>query len=145
MRQNSVPVHDGLSVWLIHVHYSKIYIRTKFAWYILAIPSHEYQHIYQPYWIQHQIFHLLLSAAMRNPDITYDRFVESLGYVSESPDAGPLALDILGRHVNEGDFEEDDVVRHCFIGSANRKLIQHSSVHMSLPHLRITSAGSTSP
>jgi hypothetical protein len=47
---------------------------------------------------------------MRNPDVTYDEFVESLARTSESVDASPLAIDILGRHVNKKDFQDDAVV-----------------------------------
>jgi len=47
---------------------------------------------------------------MRNPDITYDKFLESLAHVSESPDASSLSIDILGQHVNKQDFVNDDVV-----------------------------------
>jgi DNA (cytosine-5)-methyltransferase 1 len=93
----------------------KIYVRTQFAWYILEIPCRQYDCVYAPFWIQHQMFHLILSAAMRNPDITYDEFVKSLVDVSQNQDSSPLAMEIIGRHVNETDFLEDDVVALCFL------------------------------
>jgi hypothetical protein len=95
--------------------------------------------MYAPFWTQHQIFHLILSAAMRNPEITYDEFLKSLMDVSENQDSSTLAMDIIGRHVNETDFLEDDVVSLCFLSLSSCMTLWFRT-HTSYPQWKISNA-----
>ncbi|GLB34766.1 putative cytosine specific DNA methyltransferase replication foci [Lyophyllum shimeji] len=97
---------------------SKIYIRTKHAWYILDMPSDQYRPLFVPFWIQHRVLHLLVTAAIKTPRISYDKFLEGLEECgSTDADAGinppnedfVACLRMLGRTLTKNDFELDDV------------------------------------
>ncbi|PSR77615.1 hypothetical protein PHLCEN_2v7805 [Hermanssonia centrifuga] len=79
---------------------SKIYIRTKFAWYILRIPAKDYLLYYSPFWIKQQLFHQLLTSTFENRRLTYATFLETL----EECEASDLADAIIGHRLGEEHF-----------------------------------------
>lgn len=87
-----------------------MYLRTKYAWYILDTPSAKYSPFFDGFWLKHRMLHLVVSAAQENPRITYDQFVKSLKISAESSDAVALSMKILGRELTKDDVENDDVV-----------------------------------
>lgn len=91
---------------------SKIYIRTKHAWYILDSPSPTYHMFFSPFWVQHRLLHLLINSSLENPRLTYTEFIENLQSVDESDDCGIVSssYSILNRGLHEEDLKSDDVV-----------------------------------
>ncbi|KAF7334052.1 Cytosine-specific methyltransferase [Mycena venus] len=55
-----------------------VYIRTSHAWYILDTPSLAYRPFFEAFSIRHDFTHLIVSSAIFNPKLTYDKFVASL-------------------------------------------------------------------
>jgi len=47
---------------------------------------------------------------MENPRLTYEDFVAALHIVPDSPDSISLALDIIGRELDENDIQCDEIV-----------------------------------
>ena len=92
-----------------------MYLRTKYAWYILDMPSSTYSPFFIDFWLQHRILHLAVTAAMANGRITYDAFVASLKVTPETSDAIAIAIKVLGRELTEDDVESDDVVRFALV------------------------------
>lgn len=89
---------------------SKIYVRTKYAWYILDTPSDKYRPFFIPFWIKHRILHLVVSLSLKNLRITYDTFIELLSKPSEADDDNLIALKFIRRALNKNDVESPDVV-----------------------------------
>lgn len=89
---------------------SKIYIRTKFAWYILGIPNASYTPFYTPFWIQHRILHILVTMSLENQRTTYKDFVDNLKKIDNLDDSVVTARLVLGRDLGKTDIETDDVV-----------------------------------
>lgn len=89
---------------------SKIYIRTKFAWYILGIPNAAYTPFYTPFWIQHRILHILVTMSLKNQRTTYKDFVDNLKKIDNLDDSVVTARLVLGRDLGKTDIETDDVV-----------------------------------
>lgn len=90
---------------------SKIYIRTKFAWYILDTPSTAYAPFFIPLLRQHQILHFVISLSLEEPDIDYDGFIECLEDAKCYEDLLPKTFHVLGSIFQADDVESDDVVR----------------------------------
>ncbi|KAJ2935641.1 hypothetical protein H1R20_g1454, partial [Candolleomyces eurysporus] len=86
----------------------KIYIRTKYAWYILGMPSLQYSPHFTTFWRPHRITHLLLSAVLADPAIEIDQFCEILPSLDREDNKVATAEDILGRAFSEDDFDEND-------------------------------------
>jgi DNA (cytosine-5)-methyltransferase 1 len=86
---------------------SKIYIRTKFAWYILESPSPGYEPLFTPFYIQHRVLHLLVTMSLERPRITYDEFIDSLRMET---DENFISYAFLGRGLTWNDVESDTVV-----------------------------------
>ena len=86
---------------------SKIYIRTKFAWYILDSPSPAYEPLFTPFYIQHRVLHLLVTVSLENPRITYDDFIDSL---HRETNENLTIYTFLGRELTREDVESDTVV-----------------------------------
>lgn len=55
-----------------------MYIRTKYAWYILDTPSEDYAPFYSTFSTAQGIFHELITAAREDKQINYKEFVEHL-------------------------------------------------------------------
>ncbi|KAF8503256.1 S-adenosyl-L-methionine-dependent methyltransferase [Russula emetica] len=55
----------------------KIYLKTRYAWYILNAPSKSYRPYFSGYWLKHQVLHLLVTSALANSAITLAKFLES--------------------------------------------------------------------
>jgi DNA (cytosine-5)-methyltransferase 1 len=87
-----------------------MYLRTKYAWYILDMPSATYSPFFTGFWLQHRVLHLVVTAAMTNARITFDAFIASLKVTPETSDAIAIPIKILGRELTEDDVESDDVV-----------------------------------
>ncbi|KAF8077759.1 C5-DNA-methyltransferase [Lyophyllum atratum] len=98
---------------------SNIYIRTKFAWYILDMPSDQYTPLFVPFWTQHRILHLIITAAIKTPRMSYDEFLQTLegdkeanddeGSVDVASDDVLASVRMLGRTLSELDVQSDDV------------------------------------
>ena len=82
-----------------------MYIRTAYAWYILHTPSTSYFRLYARYWLKHRLVHLIVSACLDDPEITYEAFVNCL----KKEDS---ARSMLGRSLREGDLTENGTVRN---------------------------------
>lgn len=61
----------------------RIYLRTKFAWYILGQPSKDYLPFFSAFWTRHFIFHTLLMSASANPNLTMQDFKSLLEELDE--------------------------------------------------------------
>ncbi|KAK7034044.1 hypothetical protein VNI00_012475 [Paramarasmius palmivorus] len=57
----------------------KIYLRTKFAWYILDNPSLQYRPHFAPYFVRQRLCHLVLSTALIDNTLLLDDFLFRLG------------------------------------------------------------------
>ncbi|RDB21087.1 DNA (cytosine-5)-methyltransferase 1A [Hypsizygus marmoreus] len=91
---------------------SKIYIRTKYAWYILDSPSPKYTSFFTPFWIQHRLLHLLVTAALEDMGIDRDDFLESLQFTETADEEVTMAYTFIGRELNQSDLESDDVTAY---------------------------------
>lgn len=87
-----------------------MYLRTKYAWYILDTPSAIYAAFFADFWLQHRILHLVVTAAIANGRITFDAFIGSLKVTPETSDAIAISIKMLGRELTQDDVESDDVV-----------------------------------
>ncbi|PPR01483.1 hypothetical protein CVT26_015106 [Gymnopilus dilepis] len=91
---------------------SKIYIRTKFAWYILGCPSQLYTSYFSPFWIRHRLLHLLIMAAVNNKHTTYEQFSQNLPDLDETEGSIVTAQTILGRQLRGEDLTSDDTMAY---------------------------------
>ena len=92
-----------------------MYLRTEYAWYILDMPSAIYSPFFIDFWLQHRILHLVVTAAMANGRITFDRFIASLEVTPDTSDAIAIAIKMLGRELSQHDVESDDVVSFALV------------------------------
>ncbi|KAG6876747.1 hypothetical protein C0993_000724 [Termitomyces sp. T159_Od127] len=91
---------------------SKMYIRTKYAWYILHMPTEEYRPFFTSFWIKHRVLHLLLSSAIRDRRTSYQEFLESLSDVEGDNlfrEEALASVQMLGRVLTEADIQSEDV------------------------------------
>jgi len=89
---------------------SKIYICTKFAWYILGVPSSTYKPYFTPFWIQQRILHLLVTSSTKNRRLTYSEFQSNIATLDEGEESVPKSNELLGRNLGGEDFKADAVV-----------------------------------
>ncbi|OCH93875.1 S-adenosyl-L-methionine-dependent methyltransferase [Obba rivulosa] len=82
-----------------------MYIRTKYAWYILDTPAAAYLPFYKRYWLKHRLLHLVVSTCLDDTEITYSAFVDSLR-------TDKSARTVLGRNLREADLDMDDVRKY---------------------------------
>ncbi|KAJ7459958.1 S-adenosyl-L-methionine-dependent methyltransferase [Mycena latifolia] len=83
--EDAYPVR-GLRITDFNVHHisrsgeldGNIYIETPHAYYILASPSCTYRDFFLPFWLRYKFTHLIVSSAMADPRMTYEKFVDSL-------------------------------------------------------------------
>ena len=94
---------------------SKIYIRTKFAWYILGVPSSTYKPYFTPFWIQQRILHLLVTSSTKNRRLTYSEFQKNIATLDEDEESVSTSNELLGRNLGGQDFKADAVVRPAWI------------------------------
>lgn len=87
-----------------------MYLRTKYAWYILDMPSVSYAPFHIGFWLQHRILHLIVSSAQADSRITYEKFLSSLKITPDSSDAVAISMKMLGRELDREDVESDVVV-----------------------------------
>jgi DNA (cytosine-5)-methyltransferase 1 len=80
--------------------YSKIYLKTEFAWYILDGPSKPYESHFSSFWLKHQVLHLLVTSALADPTITLAKF---------------LQLPEVKGDISKDDIISEDMVRHSFL------------------------------
>ncbi|OBZ65761.1 Acetolactate synthase, mitochondrial [Grifola frondosa] len=86
----------------------KIYLRTKFAWYIVDTPAESYLSLFTGFWIKHRLVHLIVIASLDNSDVTYEEFVESLKVTDASSDIVDAAIQFIGRELTEDDLNSDE-------------------------------------
>ncbi|KIM49346.1 hypothetical protein M413DRAFT_15448 [Hebeloma cylindrosporum] len=91
---------------------SKIYLRTKFAWYILGIPSSTYKPYFAPFWIQQRILHLLVIGSTKNRRLTYSEFQNTIATLDEDEVSVPTSNDLLGRELGGQDLKADEVIAY---------------------------------
>lgn len=89
-----------------------MYIRTKFAWYILDTPATLYRQLFAPFWTQHRMLHLLVTTALTRPRITYEDFIDSLRVRSYTDANVAAAASVIGRELTQEDVESAEVVCH---------------------------------
>ncbi|KAG6854702.1 hypothetical protein C0991_002414 [Blastosporella zonata] len=90
----------------------KMYIRTSYAWYILAFPTEQYRSFFFPFWIKHRVLHSLINVVLREPRTSYVEFLQSLSDVEGDMSAGDDAIaasQMLGRVLTEADIQSEDV------------------------------------
>lgn len=85
---------------------SKIYLKTRYAWYILNAPSNLYRSYFSGYWLKHRALHLLVTSALANPAITLAKFLDSL-------DTSAISKTI--KSFSKNDIFSDDTVRYLFL------------------------------
>ncbi|KAF8911019.1 S-adenosyl-L-methionine-dependent methyltransferase [Gymnopilus junonius] len=90
----------------------KIYVRTRFAWYILGCPSQSYNIYFAPFWTRHRLLHLLITAASTNKHTEYHQFIKNLPVLDKAEDSVATAKMILGRNLNEEDVRSDDMMAY---------------------------------
>ncbi|KAF9535246.1 S-adenosyl-L-methionine-dependent methyltransferase [Crepidotus variabilis] len=83
----------------------KIYVKTQYAWYILAQPSKEYQPFFRPFWVMHRILHVLLATSKDRNRLTYAEFTNEISLLDDLVDALVSSKKILGRPLNQQDVE----------------------------------------
>ncbi|KAF5315922.1 hypothetical protein D9611_004789 [Ephemerocybe angulata] len=86
----------------------KIYIRTKYAWYVLGLPSEAYRPFYTAFWTKHRVTHLLFMALRRHPKLDEGAFCAMLPELDEEDSQTATAQDMLGRDLAEEDYESDE-------------------------------------
>lgn len=91
-----------------------MYIKTKFAWYILGFPSEQYRPFYKPFWIKHRLLHLLVVASNKNSRLTYKELKETVQDLDEAEESVVTSLSVMGRSLTERDLDSPDVVRFQF-------------------------------
>jgi len=87
-----------------------MYLKTKFAWYILDAPSKSYHTFFINFWLKHRVLHLLVTSALANPTITLPKFLQSLA----TEDDMSVVFQALGRLLSEDDILSEDTVRQPF-------------------------------
>lgn len=87
-----------------------MYLKTKFAWYILDAPSKLYHTFFINFWLKHRVLHLLVTSALENPIITLPKFLQSLA----TKDSMSVVSQALGRLLSEDDILSKDTVRQHF-------------------------------
>ncbi|TFY70272.1 hypothetical protein EVG20_g2746 [Dentipellis fragilis] len=92
----------------------KMYLKTKYAWYILGLPADTYLSFFAKFWLQHRLLHLVVSAALDNPRTALPEFVKSLGTTVDPFDAVVKPHAILGREIVEEDLYAEDVKNYVF-------------------------------
>lgn len=55
--------------------YSKVYIETECAWYILDTPLPEYEPFFQHFFIPLRISQMIITSALKSPRMTYEEFL----------------------------------------------------------------------
>ncbi|KAF9473771.1 S-adenosyl-L-methionine-dependent methyltransferase [Pholiota conissans] len=93
----------------------KMYIRTQFAWYILERPSGIFNPYFSPFWLQHHFLHLVVSASIEDPRITYTQFVDQLLDIDKKADFIVPSEAILDRKLRPEDLESDDVLAYIMV------------------------------
>ena len=88
----------------------RVWVRTKFAWYILDVPSRQYLPYFARMFVVHLFSHLLLQSAREDPSNTLDDFKLSLKITSNSSDTLASAVKVLGRGLTVEDLNNPDVV-----------------------------------
>jgi DNA (cytosine-5)-methyltransferase 1 len=86
--------------------YSKIYLKTEFAWYILDAPSKAYHAYFIEFWLKHRVLHLLVTSALAHPSITLSKFLWS----PEIKDDTTIISRALGRPLSIDDVLSKDMV-----------------------------------
>ncbi|KAA1469421.1 S-adenosyl-L-methionine-dependent methyltransferase [Dentipellis sp. KUC8613] len=92
----------------------KMYLKTKYAWYILGLPADTYLPFFVKFWLQHRLLHLVVSTALDNPRTALPEFVQSLGTIVDPFDAFVKPHAILGRNIVEEDLHAEDVKNYMF-------------------------------
>jgi DNA (cytosine-5)-methyltransferase 1 len=88
-----------------------MYLKTKFAWYILDAPSRSYHTFFINFWLKHRVLHQLVTSVLVNPTITLPKFLQSLA----TKDDTSVIFKALGRPLSEDDVLSKDTVRQPFI------------------------------
>ncbi|KAG6862076.1 hypothetical protein C0995_007206 [Termitomyces sp. Mi166 len=122
---------------------SKMYIRTKHAWYILHMPSEEYRRFFISFWIKHRVMHLLLNTVIRDRQTSYDEFIALLSDIEGDGFAREEALaslQMLGRVLTEADIQSEDVKAYVTANLAemcDNYDISVNSVRLSTEYLQL--------
>ncbi|KAI0373036.1 S-adenosyl-L-methionine-dependent methyltransferase [Pilatotrama ljubarskyi] len=115
---------------------SRIYLRTKYAWYILLRPSPSYRRFYTAAWNQHRIVQGLLSTLTQD---SRSSLSDVLKAINTAPDEGhPTrpAFDALAEPVFDEDLTSDDLVSYL-IHVLDRLQYDHSSLYHKLVHSKL--------
>ncbi|KAI0296344.1 hypothetical protein B0F90DRAFT_1746816 [Multifurca ochricompacta] len=88
-----------------------IYLETTEAWYILGVPAREYATLYAPFFRAQKIAQVLVSALIRDPNTSYDAFLNEIQMVVVVVDAAEAEAKAMGtsrgsRVLDSRDVEE---------------------------------------
>ena len=86
--------------------YSKIYLKTEYAWYIVDTPSKLYHLYFIGYWMKHRALHLLVTSAMANSSITLAKFFRSPQVKADAT----IISRMLGRPLVRDDMVSENTV-----------------------------------
>src|SRR5258708_35104625 len=86
--------------------YSKIYLKTEYAWYIVDTPSKLYHPYFIGYWAKHRVLHLLVTSAMANSSITLAKFFRSPQVKADATTISQM----LGRPLVRDDMLSENIV-----------------------------------
>lgn len=87
---------------------TKIWLKTRYAWYILDMPSATYIPFYADFYKKHHVVCLVLSVALSDPRTTWTAFMDNVK-AGQYVGFDPLFSLILGNPLTPADLELDDV------------------------------------
>ncbi|KAL0581108.1 hypothetical protein V5O48_000897 [Marasmius crinis-equi] len=87
----------------------KIYLRTKYAWYILDLPAEAYRPLYLPFFTRQRLCHLALSRLLEEEELTTEEFVSNLKSLQtryQKSNLVPKGRVILRRSLTQDDMDK---------------------------------------
>ncbi|KAI8989795.1 S-adenosyl-L-methionine-dependent methyltransferase [Trametes punicea] len=90
----------------------KIYLRTKFAWYILLRPSTSYTRFYRAAWKRHRLINMLFSALNEDTDASVSDVLRACNTPPPADDPLRSVFEDLAESAEEADLTTDDTVSY---------------------------------
>ncbi|KAI0362522.1 S-adenosyl-L-methionine-dependent methyltransferase [Trametes cingulata] len=115
---------------------SRIYLRTKFAWYILLRPSSSYQRYYATAWTRHRIVQALLSTLVQDPRASLQDVLNAIHTPPGEGHPTRPAFDSLAGPICEDDLTSDDLMAYL-IRVLDRLQYDHPLLHHKLVYSKL--------
>ncbi|KAF9013919.1 S-adenosyl-L-methionine-dependent methyltransferase [Cyathus striatus] len=90
----------------------KIYIRTRYAWYILDEPSALYKAFYVGFLIQQRSFHIVMQSILQSKNVTYDSLIAKLIALNDDDLGVTPAHTILGHSLTAEHLSSPEVIAY---------------------------------